>query len=726
MPENVTVELDGRAEAANGEMVTGQYFSALGLAPELGRLIGDLDEKKDISRVVVFSNSYWQRAFGGDPSVLNKTVKLNGEAYTVAGIAPPKFVGLDPSMPADLWIPITQVGGLSPWGVHVAGLSVYDSGNWWWMNIMGRLSPKASQQQVSIALNQSFQQSVHADVVPAPEPQDVPILSILPGRGGIDNLRQQFSKSLLALMVLAVLLLLIACVNVATMLLGKAVARRREVAIRLSLGASRLHLVRQLFAEYILLAAMGGIGGLFVALLCVRTPVLLSMIKVPLHVDLPVLIFSMALAVATAILFGLVPAFWSTRADVASALKEGSNSEVGQKLRSILANSLVIGQVTLSLLLLITAGLFLRTISNLKNQEIGFNPHGILLFHLNPAHGGYHDKEIVTLYERFLQNVQAIPGVRSASFSGISLISNDRNAGPASILNYQLESGQSRMVNWNDIGPDFFETMGIRVLQGRGIQWQDIRPTPKVAVVNSAFARYYLKNGNPLGQRFTLNRPPSMEESFEIVGVVQDAKYENLRKEAPRTVYVPYTQTSFPLHGMFFEVRTAGDPTLLIPEMRKALHSVAPDLAPTDLKTQDEQIAETVAQQTLLARLASSFGLTALILMSMGLFGLLSYNVTRRTREIGIRMALGAKPQDVIVMILRQSIMLVVIGVLIGIPCALFANRLVASLLYGVTAGDGLTSVLAIALMVCVALIAGYIPAARAARINPNEALHYE
>jgi predicted permease len=725
-PENVTVSIDGQTSSANGEMVTGNYFLGLGLSPVWGRLINEQDEKKDAPHVAVLSEGYWTRVFGRDQSINNKTVKLNGFAYSIVGIAPLGFAGLDPRMSADLWIPIIQERGLTPWGVRPSGLSLYDSGNWWWMTIMGRLKRGFTEQRVTAALNQVFQQSVHADVMPLPEPKDMPTLSLIAGSGGVDNLRQQFSKPLLALMALVVLLLLIACVNVATMFLGKAVARRREVAVRLSLGASRMNLVAQLFGECIPLSAMGGLGGIFLAFLCIRVPILLKTVRVPLHMDLPVLAFGMTVAMSTAFLFGLVPALWSARTNIATVTKEGTAFEGGQKLRLRLANTLIAGQVALSLLLLTTAGLFLRTISNLEKQNIGFNPHGILLFRLNPIHAGYRGQEIVTLYHRLLQNLQAIPSVSAASFSGISLISNNRNAGPVSILNYTPGLDQSRIVNWNDVGPGFFKTTEITVLQGRGIEWQDMALKPKVAVINTAFARYFFKQTNPLGQRFTLNRPPSLEDSFEVIGVVQDAKYENLWQEVPRTVYVPYTQTSFPLHGMFFEVRSAANPVSLVPEVRAALHSVAPDIAPTNIKAQDEQIAETVAQQSLLACLASFFGIVAMVLMAMGFFGLLSYSVTRRTREIGIRMALGARRKTITAMILRQSLTVVIIGVAIGIPCALSANRLLVSLLYGVKASDPITAVLAVLTMTGVAVIAGYLPAARAARIDPNKALRYE
>jgi predicted permease len=445
------------------------------------------------------------------------------------------------------------------------------------------------------------------------------------------------------------------------------------------------------------------------------------------HTNLRVVGFAAGVSMLAGILFGLAPALGSTRLNLNPALKENADDgfDKGRMPRWSLGKSLVVAQVAFSLLLVAGAGLFVRTLMNLEHENIGFDPRGLLLFGVNPTQNGYEGPRLISLYDRLLQRIRALPGVRAASLSAIAPISGWFNSSPISVEGGQTKADENLNALWNAVGPDFLNTMGIRLVLGRGIGDHDTSTSPRVAVVNQALARKFFGNLDPLGRSFNFGRAFKPDEAYEIVGVVEDAKYTDMRGEAPMTAYIPFSQAG-EIGAMHFEVRTAGDPAFLIPSLRRAVLEVDSDLALSELKTQSQQIDESLVEERLFAKLSSFFGVLALGLAAIGLYGTMTYSVTRKTNEIGIRVALGARESQILRMVLGEAFALVLIGAALGLPLALATARLVASKLYGLKASDPLTFSLAIGLQLAVATLAAYLPARRASRVDPMVALRCE
>jgi predicted permease len=730
----VNVSIDGQPSLATGDMVTGEYFSGLGVAPILGRAITVDDEKPGAAGVVIISYEYWTRQFGRAPSVLGKAVTLNSEPYAIVGVTPAEFFGVEPGRAPDFWIPLADEPGLGPWGGGYSdGQSLFSGRGSWWLMMMGRLKPGVTGQQASAQLDVVFQQDVAAGLNPAPKPEELPHVELTPGSQGLKNLRQRFSKPLFLLLALVALVLLIACANVATLLLARATARSKEMGVRLALGASRTRLMRQLLTESMLMAGFGGLLGLLFAYW--GTHALLALITsgndpvaLKVHPNLTVLGYTAALSLITGILFGLAPAARATRVEVTPSLKESASTLAQGSLG--LAKPLVAGQMALCLVLLFGTGLFVRTLVNLENQSLGFDQHNLLLFGIDATSQGYKNERLASFYDRMLERIRALPGVRAATFSALAPISGWQNASDISIEGYKPEAGLDMNLKWNAVGPEFFDTFGMRLLLGRAIAAGDTVTSPKVAVVNEAMARHFFGNGNPIGRQFHFERTPNARDLFTIVGVVANAKYSYLREETKPIAYFPDTQMLWALDDVHFEVRTAGSPAAMVPAIRRVVRDFSSNLPLADIKTQSEQINESVMQERLFARLSSFFGVLALLLACVGLYGTMSYAVNRRTNEIGVRMALGAQRGNILTMILRETSLLVLMGLAIGIPAALAVARVASSqisdLLYGLKVTDTTTIVLAAALLAAVAAFAGFLPARRASRVDPMVALRYE
>jgi predicted permease len=724
------VNVAGHAELARGQVVSSSYFSVLGVDTMIGRAFTENDEKvPDGQPVAVISYGFWRRRFAREPTAVGRTIIVNGTPFIIIGVTPPEFFGTSVGEYPDVWVPITMLPQAMP-----GTLSSHPRIGW---RIMARLKPGVTEPQAQAALSVIFQQMLTEEAGSRWTRQlQRNILEqrveLRSGSQGLSSLRQQFSKPLLVLMTIVVLVLLIACANVANLLLARASARQKEIAVRLAIGATRMRLVQQLLTESVLLAMMGGALGLLFAAwgssLLVRLvsegPMALSIYLSP---DLRILAFTTAVSLLTGILFGVAPAFQATRVDLTPALKEkGGHSTSRKQARSLPWDKLlVVAQVALSLLLLIGAGLFVSSLQKLKSLDAGFNTDHVVLFTVDPTLRGYQGAQVTRLYKDILQQITAIPGIRSASVSRISLIGGGANTGSVSVQGYASRPNEDDTAYMNQVGPNFFETMGIPILLGRGFGPQDDESAPKVAVVNEVMARYYFPKDSPIGKRFGWGRPETSGQ-IEIVGLVKDAKYDNLRTSPPRTIYMPLFQAPDQRRPMTFEVRTVGNPTSMIAAVRHAIQSIDKDLLVFDVKTQAEQVNESLTQERLIATLSSFFGLLALLLACVGLYGLMSYTVLRRTNEIGIRVALGAQPGDILWLVLGETMLLILAGVAIVVPIALAATRLVSTFLFGLTPTDSTTITIATLLLIAVAALAGYLPARRASRVDPMVALRYE
>src|SRR5262245_38398990 len=730
------VMVDGQAEVAQWQLVSGGFFATLGVNALLGRTLTEDDDKIPGGHpVAVISYNYWQRRFALDPAIVGKSVAVNGHPYTIIGVTPPDFFGVTVGDSPDLWAPLMMYTQFYP------GYSIGQYFNDLLSIVMlARLKPEVTEQQARVVLTGVLQQTLAARSGSRLSPERQQALrqqrvSLKPATQASSTLRDQFSEPLHILMAVVGLMLLIACANVANLLLARATARKKEIAVRLALGASRFRLIRQLLTESMLLAFIGGAFGLLFALwgsgflLALvgsgRNPVFLR-----LTLDLRTLGFTAVASLLAGVLFGLAPAWRATRVDLTPALKDAARGS-GAGSRLGLGKTLVVVQVALSLLLLIGAGLFARSLGKLKSLDAGFNRENVLLVSTDPEMVGYQRRQIADLYQRMLESVKAIPGVRSASLSPQGLL-GERGGNTPVVVQGRPERPEDNPSSPDgaglpfscDVGPEYFKTVGMTILRGRGLTVQDDENAPRVAVINETFARYYFGDENPVGRRFG----PTLETSgeIEIVGVVKDAKHNSLREPGLRTYYIPYFQDSNRWGATTFQIRTAADPTGVIAAVRQKAREIDANLPLFNIKTLAKQVDESLAQERLIGAVSSFFGLLALMLAAVGLYGVMAYAVSQRTHEIGVRMALGAHRGDVLRMVLRQGMKLVLIGAGLGLAASFAATRIIANQLFDVTATDPMTFIAAPVLLLIVALAACFAPARRATRVDPLVALRCE
>jgi predicted permease len=729
--EQVNANVDGQAEVASGLVVSGGYFTGLGVQPVLGRAITAEDDRSAAPAVVVLSHRYWERRFGANPAVIGKQINLNNAAFTIIGVTPQEFAGVMGTGNApDLTIALMTeplVRGNNT-NLNRQGL--------WWLLMMGRLKPGATMEQARAELEPVFQRTASENLSrPANQtrgaamaPQDYPRLAVESGRRGDTHWGWYQRQSLYLLMAVVGLVLLIACVNVANLLLARAAERQKEIAVRLALGAGRFRLMRQLLTESVLLAVAGGALGLLFALW--GRDLLLKlrfsgqeMSSLQTGLNGRVLAFTFAVSVLTGLLFGLAPAWRSTRVDLTPALKDTGRNSSGLS-RSWLSKSLVVAQMALSLLLLIGAGLFLRTLNNLQRVAPGFNTQNLLLFRVDPRLSGYQGERLAQLYQRMFDRIEAVPGVRSVTFSRHPLLAGSSGRRGFYLAGQNADRNNPLSANIHIVRANFFETMEIPFHLGRSLSPQDNASAPSVAVINQTLARRFFPDENPVGKRIRFN--PDRPDEVEIVGVTQDAKYTSLRDEIPPTIYVPWLQILPGLGQMNFEVRTAGEPTSFLAAIRQAAHDVDGNLPLFDVKTQVEQASQSLAQELLFAALLSFFGALALALAALGLYGVLAHSIAQRTREIGVRMALGAEARHVLRLVIGQGMLLVCVGIAAGLILAYWLTKWLSGWLYGVGGADPLTYGAIASLLAVVALLACWIPARRATKVDPMTALRCE
>jgi len=720
-----------QSEPVHARLVSGTYFSVLGVNAIAGRVFTDAeDQKPGANPVAVASYSWWQRRFGGDSSVVGKTLKLNSTIFTIIGVTPPEFFGTSVGESPDLWIPLAMDAQVPPgWG----GDRTRDDPSFQGLHILARLKPGISVAQAGSQLNVIFQQSLHQLAGSNPSQKILDdirhaLIELTPGGRGVSQIRQQFSASLQILMAAVGVVLLIACANIANLLLARAASRRREIGVRLSIGASRRRLIRQMLTESVLMAAAGGAAGMLFAWWA--SGFLVWMVStgeetLPLQVapDPRVLAFTSVLSLATGVLFGLAPAFRATRVDLSLSLKEGRGS-VSARSGQFLAKALIVSQVALSAVLLIGAGLFVRSLMNLRNVETGFHQENVLVMYADTASLGYkeNDPRLTDIYHRVEEGVSALPGVRAASFSMFTMLEGQWSS-DAYPQGRPKPPENHREIHNNIVGPAFFATIGLPIVMGRPIGPQDTAKSPKVAVINETMAHWFFPNESAIGQHFRLG-DNERNDQIQVVGVAKDAKYESLREKPEPVGYYPYTQST----GYFgnFQVRYSGDPRSLIPAIRRVFSDVDRNLPITGIRTMAKQVDDTLVQQKLTARLSTFFGVLALLLASIGIYGVLSYAVAQRISEVGLRMALGAQRGNVMWMVMRDVLLLVACGLLVGVPVALALERKAASMLFGLGNVDAASLAAAILILGVVAGIAGYLPARRASLVDPTVALRYE
>jgi predicted permease len=715
---NRNLVVRGHARIASTEFVTGGYFRGLGVTPGAGRYMDSEDDRPGAAPVAVLSFAAGQQRFGDAAKAIGESVLVDNVAFTVIGVTPPGFIGVDPAAAPEVYLPMSATVLLD--GEKAA--SRYPDANFYWIEMMGRLRPGVTMAQAQAALAPRFHEWVAATAATEAERARLPALQLNPGAAGLGGLRRQYAKPLYVLLLMVGLILAIACANIANLLLGRAAARRREMAVRLSLGAGRWRVVRQLLTESVMLASMGGALGLLFAVWGVRALTLLfsrGREGFTLHAELNwyVLGATAALSVVCGMLFGLAPALQSTRPEVMSALKSGRGG--GSRMRA--QNILVVAQIAMSFLILAAAGLFVQTLNNLHSVQLGYARENILLFTLNARQAGHESPEMTNFYESLRKRFQMIPGVGSATLSQSS-ITNAGFAGQAIRGPMQIDGQTIEEARVLGTGPGFLTTMQIPVLAGREIDGRDEAGSRPVAVISERLARKYFEGGHAVGRRIRL---PAENRELEIVGVSANLHYGSPKNaEGPMTVFVPVSQ--FPSDRVTYALRTTGDPLQYAGNVREIVREADSSIPVTNLATQAAEIDRTINREITFAKLCTGFAILALLTACVGLYGTMSYSVTRQFSEIGIRMALGATRRAVVWMVLRRVLVLAAVGLGISVPLAMGAFQFVQSFLFGTRPHDPAILALAGVVLLSAALVAGYVPARRASRIDPLAAVRHE
>jgi predicted permease len=745
-PDPASLTFGGQSERVNAELVSGTYFSVLGVNTILGRAFTPEDDRVPLGHpFVMLTYAYWKQRFGGDPGIVGKDLIVNGHNMTVVGVTQPGFDGVELGYSTKIFIPIM----MQDW-IVVGNPKMLTDRRTRWVNAFGRLKPgvsitraKASlQPYMHSMLEMEVKESAFAHASAYDREQFRKCwMDVLPGSQGRSYTRRELSTPLWVLMATTGVVLLIACANLANLLLARATGRQKEIAVRLAIGASRVRIISQLLTETLSLAALGGIVGLAIAfwadraLLRIYLPADSTDLNISTLPDFRILVFTLGVTVLTGVVFGLVPALQTTRPDVGRVLKDEAGAVVGGG-HAGLRKTLVVAQVALSLLLLIGAGLFLRSLKNLSNLGPGFPAERLVGFNIDPSLAGYTPERAKIYYQQLTNALGAVPGVQSVGLASVRILEDNEWDSSMTVEGYTPAKPEDRAEPYmNQISPGYFATLGVPIVAGRDFRMTDDHEvkkgpdpddwTPTAVMINEKFAKKFFPGRNPLGLHLGFGSDPGTRTDMEIIGIVKDIKYTNLRDEIPEQAYIPYMGSHF-LGSMTVYLRTAVDPNLLMPTVRQKVRELDPNLPIYGLRTTQTQLSNSLVTERMIASLSTVFGFLATMLAVIGLYGVMSYTVAQRTREIGIRMALGAEQGNVVWMVMRDVLRLIGIGVVAGIPAALALTRVVQSQLFGLTGHDPETLATATVALTVVACAAGYIPAFRASRLDPMKALRYE
>ncbi len=742
-----SVTTGNSSERVKAELVSGTYFDLLGVTTAIGRPFTPDDDKTPHGHpIVILSYNYWRDKFGARPDVIGSTILVNNTKMIIVGVSQAGFDGVELGDPPAIFVPLMMQEEMMPWG----NKDMLTNRRNRWVNVFGRLKPGVSAQKAKASL-QSYMHSmlemeVKEEAFRNASPYDREQflkcwMDVLPGSQGRQNVQSGLSTPLWVLMATTGMVLLIACANIANLLLARATRRQKEMAIRLAIGASRGRIISQLLIEMLVLALTGGVLGLLLAfwadkaLMSVYLPADSARLNITTTPDLRVLLFTFGVSALTALAFGLVPALQTTKPNVGTVLKDEASAVVGSGNKG-LRKSLVVVQVALSLLLLIGAGLFLRSLENLSHLGPGFNASRLIGFEIDPTLNGYNEERTKLAFRDLTESLKALPGVEAVGLSSMRILENNEWDSSMTVEGYNPDKPDDRAEPYmNSISPGYFATLGVPIVAGRDFTAADTREVkhgndaddfrPATVMINETFARKFFAGRDPIGRHLGFGSDPGTKTDMEVIGVVKDIKYTNLRDEIPAQAYIPYL-ASRGGGGMTVYVRTTADPHAMMNLLREKVRDLDANMPIFDMRTTDDQIQNSLSAERMIASLSTVFGLLATILAAVGLYGLMAYNVVQRTREIGIRMALGAAQGDVVWMVMRDVLILVGIGIGVGVPAALALTSVVRSQLYGLTGHDPITIVLATIGLALVALAAGYIPAVRASRLDPTRALRYE
>jgi len=727
----LSVSGEGQTERANGELVSGNYFEVLGVRPAIGRVFSSEDDRvPGAGQVVVLSHGYWTSHLGANPGILNKTLTVNGAVMTVVGVSRAGFNGVQVGQIPDLFIPINMKAQMTP---NWDGLNDHKD---YWLAIIGRLKPGLSPAQAEEAFAPVYRQILELELPFnrfSPEMQQRFLdkrMLLQPGSRGRPILEREQKEPLLVLMGMVGLVLLIACANVANLLMARGAARQREIAIRMAVGAGRLRLVRQFLVESLTLSAMGGVVGLLVGwwtigALVGTIPESIGAVGLSTGLDFRILLFTIGLSIVTGLLFGLLPAIKATRLNLEATLREQGSSVSGGLGQVRFRKGLVVSQVVLTAVLLVGAGLFARSLNNLQRLDLGLRPEHLVAFSIAPDLNGYTPQNTIAVFDQLHHSLVTKSGIEGVSEAVLAAFTDTNSSSNITVDGYQAQQEEDTSVGQNWIGQGYFSTMGIPLVAGREFTASDTASSPKVAIINESMVHRYFENRNPLGSRFTFGAGDRVRPDIEIVGVVKDSKHATVRDKVGPFVYLPYSQFKT-VGNITFYVKTTQDVAATASLLRSEVQRLDSNLPVYDMKTLERQIDDSLFNDRFLTLLSMAFALLAALLASLGLYGVMAYTVTRRNREIGIRMALGATRGGVSWLILKEVVILAVIGLVVGLPAAYALGRLTESLLFGVKVGDPVVFVGAGLLLTAATLLGGYLPARKAASIDPLVALRCE